>query len=257
MKTPLSITSRLAPGRTITLANVPAGMEGLVVADLARALAAQEDAPWPTLVVICRDVERMAELERALPFFAPGVEVLSFPAWDCLPYDRASPHGDIVARRMTTLARLARVKGREGGSIVLTTVNAALQRVPRRDLVATQSFSAAPGNALSLDEVVAWAEINGYLRTSTVRDTGEYARARRHRRPVPAGPAGAGAARFLRRHAGIHPLLRSRDAAHGDADALARPRADERVPAHHRDDAPLPHGLCRAVRRRPARRPAL
>jgi transcription-repair coupling factor (superfamily II helicase) len=176
MKTPLStITSRLAPGRTLTLANIPGGMEGLVIADLARALAAQDDAAWPTLVVICRDAERMAELERALPFFAPGVEVLSFPAWDCLPYDRASPHGDIVARRMTTLARLARVKGREGGSIVLTTVNAALQRVPRRDLVATQSFSAAPGNALSLDEVVAWAEINGYLRTSTVRDTGEYA----------------------------------------------------------------------------------
>ena len=176
MKTPLaSLTKRLAPGRTLTLANVPTGMEGLVVADLARALAAQDDAPWPTLMVICRDTERMAELERALGFFAPGVEVLPFPAWDCLPYDRASPNAAIIARRMTTLARLARVKGREAGTIVLTTVNAALQRVPRRALIATQSFSAAPGNALSLDEVVGWAEINGFQRTSTVRDTGEYA----------------------------------------------------------------------------------
>ncbi|TSJ61536.1 transcription-repair coupling factor [Starkeya sp. 3C] len=176
MKTPHSaIISRLSAGRTLTLANVPAGMEGLVVADLARAIAAQENAPWPTLMVVCRDTERMAELERALGFFAPGVEVLPFPAWDCLPYDRASPNASIIARRMTTLARLARVKGREAGTIVLTTVNAALQRVPRRDLVATQSFSAAPGNALSLDEVVGWAEINGFQRTSTVRDTGEYA----------------------------------------------------------------------------------
>lgn len=176
MKTPLAaITSRLAPGRTLTLANVPTGMEGLAVADLARAIAARDDAPWPTLMVICRDTERMGELERALSFFAPGVEVLPFPAWDCLPYDRSSPHGDIVARRMTTLARLARVKGREAGSIVLTTVNAVMQRVPRRELVATQSFSAAPGNALSLDEVVSWAEMNGFQRTSTVRDTGEYA----------------------------------------------------------------------------------
>ncbi|MDQ0510836.1 transcription-repair coupling factor [Ancylobacter amanitiformis] len=176
MKTPLStLSTRLAPGRTLTLANVPGGMEGLVVADLARALAAREDAPWPTLIVICRDGERMGELERALSFFAPGVEVLPFPAWDCQPYDRASPHGDIVARRMTTLARLARVKGRAAGSIVLTTVNAVLQRVPRRQMVATQSFSAAPGNALSLDEVVAWAEVNGFMRNSTVRDTGEYA----------------------------------------------------------------------------------
>ncbi|MGA0562972.1 transcription-repair coupling factor [Ancylobacter sp. VNQ12] len=176
MKTPhAAITARLAPGRTLTFANVPTGMEGLAVADLARAIAARDDAPWPTLMVICRDTERMGELERALSFFAPGVEVLPFPAWDCLPYDRSSPHGDIVARRMTTLARLARVKGREAGSIVLTTVNAVMQRVPRRELVATQSFSAAPGNALSLDEVVAWAEVNGFMRNSTVRDTGEYA----------------------------------------------------------------------------------
>ncbi|QIB35840.1 transcription-repair coupling factor [Ancylobacter pratisalsi] len=176
MKTSLpNLTSRLAPGRTLTLCNVPTGMEGLVVADLARALAAKVDAPWPTLMVICRDAERMAEMERGLGFFAPGVEVLPFPAWDCLPYDRASPNAAIIARRMTTLARLARVKGREGGTIVLTTVNAALQRVPRRAMVATQAFSAAPGNALLLDDVVAWAEMNGFVRTSTVRDTGEYA----------------------------------------------------------------------------------
>ncbi|MCJ8141656.1 transcription-repair coupling factor [Ancylobacter sp. A5.8] len=176
MTIPLSrLGALLAPGKTLTLANVPPGMQGLVIADLARTLAAQDKAPWPTLIVVCRDTERMAELERALDFFAPGVEVLALPAWDCLPYDRASPNGAIVARRMTTLARLARVKGREGGSIVLTTVNAALQRVPSRALIATQSFSAAPGNALSLDEIVGWAEVNGFLRTPTVRDTGEYA----------------------------------------------------------------------------------
>ncbi|GAB4065435.1 transcription-repair coupling factor [Ancylobacter sonchi] len=170
-----SLISHLAPGRTVTLANVPTGMQGLVIGDLARALAAKDDAAWPTLTVICRDAERMAELERALAFFAPEVERLALPGWDCLPYDRSSPHADIVARRMTTLARLARVKGREGGSVVLTTVDAALQRVPKRALVGTQSFSAAPGNALSLDEVTGWAEINGFIRTPTVRDTGEYA----------------------------------------------------------------------------------
>ncbi|MCK0197785.1 transcription-repair coupling factor [Ancylobacter sp. 6x-1] len=172
---PTQLVSRLVPGRATTLANVPSGMEGLVVADLARALAARDDAPWPTLTVICRDADRMAEMERAIGFFAPTVEVLSLPGWDCLPYDRASPHADIIARRMTTLARLARVRGRQGGSVLLTSVHAALQRVPKRALVATQSFSAAPGNALDIEEIVAWAEINGFQRTSTVRDTGEYA----------------------------------------------------------------------------------
>ena len=45
---------------------------------------------------------------RALAFFAPELEVLRFPAWDCLPYDRVSPAAEIVARRLATLTRLHR-----------------------------------------------------------------------------------------------------------------------------------------------------
>jgi transcription-repair coupling factor (superfamily II helicase) len=41
--------------------------------------------------------------------------------------------------------------------------------------MAQESFSAAPGNMVSTDQLVAWLEINGFLRTGTVRDTGEYA----------------------------------------------------------------------------------
>ena len=81
----------------------------------------------------------------------------------------------IVAQRMTTLSRLARLKGRERPGVVLTTVNAALQRVPARDLIATQSLSAAPGNMLAMDGVTKWLELNGYNRTSTVREPGDYA----------------------------------------------------------------------------------
>ena len=34
---------------------------------------------------------------------------MQFPAWDCQPYDRVSPHGGILAQRLTTLARLSRL----------------------------------------------------------------------------------------------------------------------------------------------------
>src|SRR3954451_10298646 len=127
----------LVPGRALTLSGVADGAEGLIVADLARAVAARPNAPATSLVVVCRDGPRMAQLARALAFFAPEVEVNEFPAWDCLPYDRVSPHSGIVAQRMTTLSRLARLKGRERPGVVLTTVNAALQRVPSRNVVAT------------------------------------------------------------------------------------------------------------------------
>jgi transcription-repair coupling factor (superfamily II helicase) len=82
----------IAPGRPLTLAGVANGAEGLVVADLARAVAARADAPTTSLLVICRDGPRMAALARSLAFFAPELAVLEFPSWDCLPYDRVSPH---------------------------------------------------------------------------------------------------------------------------------------------------------------------
>jgi transcription-repair coupling factor (superfamily II helicase) len=170
-----SPADHLVPGRALTLSGVADGAEGLVVADLARAAAAKPGAGAVSLVVVCRDGPRMAQLARALAFFAPDVAIHEFPAWDCLPYDRVSPHAGVVAQRMTTLSRLARLKGNAGPSVVLTTVNAALQRVPAKDLIATQAFSAVAGTMLAMDGVIKWLELNGFTRSSTVREPGEYA----------------------------------------------------------------------------------
>jgi transcription-repair coupling factor (superfamily II helicase) len=165
----------LKPGRPLTLAGVADGAEGLVAADLARAVAARRDAPATSLLVICRDGPRSAALARSLAFFAPDIGVVEFPAWDCLPYDRVSPHAGVVAQRMSALSRLAHPKKPAGPSVLLATVNAALQRVPPKALVAAQSLSAAPGNLLAMDRVTGWLELNGFVRTPTVREPGDYA----------------------------------------------------------------------------------
>ncbi|HLZ01363.1 MAG TPA: transcription-repair coupling factor [Bradyrhizobium sp.] len=165
----------LAPGHVLTLANVAEGAEGLVISDLARAIAARPKKPAISLAAVCRDGPRMQQLARALEFFAPDLPVLQFPAWDCQPYDRVSPHGGILAQRLTTLARLSRLTGSERPLIVLTTVNAIVQRVPAREAVAAQALSVAPGQVVPMDSIVAWLEHNGYTRSSTVREPGEYA----------------------------------------------------------------------------------
>ncbi len=162
-------------GKPLTLAQVADGAEGLVLADLARSVAARSHAPAISLAVICRDGQRMAQLTRALAFFGPDILAMEFPAWDCLPYDRVSPNASVVAQRMTALSRLARVKGRDRPSVLLTTVNAALQRVPAREFVATHALSVAPGNVIGMAGVVQWLELNGFSRASTVREPGDYA----------------------------------------------------------------------------------
>ncbi|MGE0605447.1 MAG: hypothetical protein AB7O46_16830, partial [Xanthobacteraceae bacterium] len=96
----VSDTARAAllPQQPLTVAGVPEGANGLVIADLSRAHFARASAS-KRLLVVCRDAERMNALSNTLRFFAPELPTLAFPAWDCLPFDRVSPIAEITARR--------------------------------------------------------------------------------------------------------------------------------------------------------------
>ena len=122
----------------IVLGGAPEGFD-------ARLLARELEKGQPVLH-IARDDKRMEAMRTALTVMAPKAIVLDFPAWDCLPYDRVSPNPEISARRMATLAAL--VAGIKGPFVLLTTVNAASQRVPSRETVGKSSFSARLGDRI-------------------------------------------------------------------------------------------------------------
>ena len=155
-------------GRRV-VSGVPEGLDGLAIADLARAAAPK------CLIHIARDDQRLFHLRDAVEFFAPDIEVIAFPAWDCLPYDRVSPVAGILAQRLAGLARLANVPTQGKPRIILTTVNAAIQRVPPIEVIASASFSAKPGEIVSTDELIAFLTHNGFSRTGTVIDQGDFA----------------------------------------------------------------------------------
>ncbi|WP_165644531.1 transcription-repair coupling factor [Oharaeibacter diazotrophicus] len=157
--------------RAVTIAGVPDGAEAVALARLVRANRRRGvDA-----VYVARDGQRLAQLQRALAFVAPEIGVLEFPAWDCLPYDRVSPTPAVVARRMTTLAELAARRGEDKPFVLLTTVNAVVQRVVPPALVEGQVFSLVPGGRADMTTIAGWLENAGFSRSGTVRDTGEYA----------------------------------------------------------------------------------
>ena len=131
---------------------------------------AETDAP---VVHVCRDDARMARLAEAIAFFAPEVEVLRFPAWDCLPYDRVSPNPEIVAERVATLTRLLEPPARP--RILLTTVNALAQKVPPPATFQGATMVLRKGGRVQPEALTAFLEANGYHRTGTVMEHGEYA----------------------------------------------------------------------------------
>ena len=162
-------------GRPITLAGVPDGWRGAVLARLAD-LAMQGGAPG--LVFVASDGQHLSELRSSLAFFAPQLEAVELPAWDCLPYDRVSPSAEIVARRIEAFARLA--QARAGATerkplLVLTTANALVQRNPPAAAIAGQGRRLEAGNRVSMDDLAAWLAANGFERTPTVRERGEFA----------------------------------------------------------------------------------
>jgi len=131
-----------------------------------------------SLLHIARDDQRMARLTEALGFFAPEIEVLRFPAWDCLPYDRVSPNPELVAERIATLTKLLEPPRLEKGDrqrIVLTTFNAAVQRVPPRYVFRGSGLDLESGGFVDADKLVSFLEANGYGRAGTVMEAGEYA----------------------------------------------------------------------------------
>ncbi len=122
---------------------------------------------------VTRDDSRMARLAEALAFVMPETEILRFPAWDCLPYDRVSPNPLLVSERIATLARL--LDKPTGPRIVLTTVNALVQRVPPRTTFAGASLDLKVNGIVQPEKLTLFLEANGYGRAGTVMEPGEYA----------------------------------------------------------------------------------
>ncbi|MCV2865758.1 transcription-repair coupling factor [Albidovulum sediminicola] len=149
----------------ITLSGAPEGFDALL---LARGL--EKGAP---VVHVARDDKRMEAMRAALAFFAPDAPVLTFPAWDCLPYDRVSPNPDVSAQRMAALATLA--AGLSGPFILLTTLNAATQRVPAREVVKSACFTAKVGTRVNEAALRDYLVRMGFSQTSTVSEPGDYA----------------------------------------------------------------------------------
>ncbi len=154
------------PGARLTLAGAPEGHDARLLAELI-------DREKRDLLHFASDDGRMARLADLVAFYAPGLEVVTFPAWDCLPYDRVSPNGAIVGQRIAALAKLLETPKRP--RLIIATVNAAAQRVPPREMIRRAAFAVKVGDRADIDTLQLFFAENGYSRAETVREPGEFA----------------------------------------------------------------------------------
>ncbi|NCO85646.1 MAG: transcription-repair coupling factor, partial [Rhodobacterales bacterium] len=150
----------------ITVGGAPEGFDArLILNEVARLSG--------PVIHVARDDKRLAAMQAALAFFDPAMPVITFPGWDCLPYDRVSPNAEVSATRMATLAAL--VHQMPDRFVLLTTLNAATQRVPARSLLRAAAFSARVGDRVDEAALRAFLVRMGFSQSPTVLEPGDYA----------------------------------------------------------------------------------
>lgn len=165
----VSLDTLASSSDALTLCGAPEGMDALIFSDLVRQRGG-------IFVFVARDHGRMNSFADALDFFAPDLERIEFPAWDCLPYDRISPTPSLLAQRLSVLHALAtRDPNSKTPLILLTTIPSLVQKVPARDVVQKASYRTKVGREVKVAELETYFALNGYQRASTVSDRGEFA----------------------------------------------------------------------------------
>lgn len=138
--------------------------ESLTLKDMAHAA----NAP---IVYVCNREDEADLLQRQLTSL--GVSAVYFPGWDCLPYDVVSPSPEVRGQRVSVLLTL--IESPQKPSVILTTVDAFLQRLPPPDSLRNRQIRIAVGDSLSRENLLLPLIKNGYYRTEIVREQGEFA----------------------------------------------------------------------------------
>lgn len=127
------------------------------------------------VLCILSDGVSLKRVYDTLLFIAPEIDVLMFPAWDTVPYDRVSPNATVLSKRIDTLAKLVLDSNSKRRRIVLTSVGAAIQKLPPKKIFLNTRKVINIGGKLNFDDFLHYVTVNGYTRVEQVMESGEYA----------------------------------------------------------------------------------
>ncbi len=124
-------------------------------------------------VHIVRNDIRLETVSSQLAVINPSLKILKYPTWDCLPYDRVSPSKNVMGERLSTLTSLA--QGSNQPTILITSIAAFLQRIPKFDKDLIPTIDIKVGQNLSQPNIVSTLALIGYRRVETVHEAAEFA----------------------------------------------------------------------------------
>ena len=95
------------------------------------------------IIYVCSEAQHIGEVEKELRFFlSDDTPIYTFPDWECLPYDRVSPHPDIVSQRLLALHRLPDLEH----GILIIPITALMQRLAPISYIGAHTFDLKVGD---------------------------------------------------------------------------------------------------------------
>jgi len=124
------------------------------------------------LLVVTADTASANRLLEELHFYRSDIKLplLNFPEWETLPYDRFSPHQDIVAERLETLYQLPQLSR----GILVIPVSTLMHRLPPRSFIDSSSLIMRVGEQIDLELMRIELEHHGYSFVHQVMEYGEF-----------------------------------------------------------------------------------
>jgi len=136
---------------------------------LAIAELAKRNTP---LVYVCSEVQHMPLVEKELRFFlSDDTPIYTFPDWECLPYDRVSPHPDIISQRLLALHRFPQATS----GILVVPITALMQRLAPKPYIDGHTFQLQTDDEFDTEVFRQRLIDAGYYSVDQVMSAGEFA----------------------------------------------------------------------------------
>ena len=150
------------------LSSVPLSYTPFLLADLIK--TSKHD-----ILYVASNGQELEQVADAFSFLMPDVEVLRFPAWDTVPYDRVSPNVNVVGKRLETLSKLTSGVKEGKKKLIVSSVGAVLQKLPPKKIFLNSQRTLQVGGKFDYNNFLHYALINGYTKVEQVMEPAEYA----------------------------------------------------------------------------------
>ena len=126
------------------------------------------------LLIIARDEQELERLAAQLVFFIDSskIELIVFPKWDIVPYDRLSPSAKIQSSRISAIYK---IKNSSKRKVIITSLAGMSCKFPALDLINDYLLRIKIASQINIDELSMKLVESGYQRSSTAADLGEFA----------------------------------------------------------------------------------